>query len=200
MRFLGIVWAVLVSGLAGCAPQADVATGVHGQYAEASRLLILAAAKGPVPLSVDRVPTTTEGSVDETSLLAAANDAVDWTGARFALVPAKPDDYHVLLRFERVPSDPDTACKAVDSPQRAAPSPLPEPGLRLHAIACNGPQPVADVIARNERATASAATDLTRASLRRLFPGGSGGWGFPGVSLGVGIGSNGSGAGVGLHF
>jgi hypothetical protein len=199
-RRLALAAALLTLG--GCASSGvDVSPGLNGRYGEASRLMLLAATSGPIPLDIDLAPAGTTPS----SLAAEANRSIAWSNA--VLSPGAPpadDDFKVAFRFASVPSDPQAVCAGRDRPGAAQ---APGPGLRLHAIACNGSEPVADLLARSERSTPEAATQLARETTARLFPGGDmggrwgTGWGIPGVRVGVGVGSGGrSGVGVGVGF
>jgi hypothetical protein len=202
MRPLGPLSAAAFLVLAGCAPPVDVATGVTGQFGEASRLMILQAADGPVPLSIDEPPATSGGAVSEADLVAAADGAISWSSSRFMASSPTGQDFAVLLRFARVPTNPRDECAGGPS-RPAPPSPFGAGGLHVHAIACSDGLPVADVLGNTEETTPDAAKQLVRSTIDRLLPGSGsgGGWGFPGVRLGVGIGSGGSsGIGVGVGF
>ncbi|MDX6748907.1 hypothetical protein SH611_03715 [Geminicoccaceae bacterium 1502E] len=183
--------------VAACGPRAEVATGAHGTFGEARRLLVLQAADGPVPLDVDAVPVALAGG--ESELVRLAEEAVGWSNARFVAAPGGGEGAHLALRFAAVPASPGAACAGSSDGTPASPT----GPVRLHAIFCDGPTPVADAIGTAARSGKAGVADLLDATLGRLFPGGRGGYGglYPGVSLGVGIGSGGSsGVGVGVGF
>lgn len=192
MPLLGLA---LAASLASCGPRADVATGAHGTFGEARRLLVLRAADGPVPYDVDRVPVELAGEAELTRLV---EEAVGWSNARFVPAAGGGADTHLALRFGAVPADPAAACAGEAGTSAPGTGPA-----RLHAVFCDGAVPVADAIGTATRPGRAGVAGLVEATLGRLLPGGGRGYGglYPGVSLGVGIGSGGrSGVGVGVGF
>jgi hypothetical protein len=175
-------------------------SGAEADPSAARGLLVASSATGePVPLAIDAAPSRAFPTGPD-GVAGTATAAVTWLGARFApadLRSADPDRRRVVLRFEDVPRDAALACSP--KPPRGAPSPGP---VKLHAVFCDGPRPVADVEGTAAAEGPSAADELVTLSMNRLFPGeGSRYSAFPGVSLGVGVGSGGGwGLGGGLHF
>lgn len=195
-RLLLLPAVLVVPALAGCGPRAEVATGTSGMFGEARRMLVLAAADGPVPIDVDTVPSVLGGG--EVELAQLAGRAVDWSNAVFTPAAPGAQGAHLALRFASVPADPAAACAGA-----AGSGTAPAAGTaRLHAIFCDGPAPVADAIGTAAMPGRAGIADLLEATLGRLFPGGGGryGHGLPGVSVGVGVGSDGSGVGLGVGF
>lgn len=186
--------------LAGCAAGPEVDTGVNGRFAEARRLLLTEASKGPVELSIDRAPPALAG--DE-----AVADVVErtlrWSNARVdaTAAGAAGPGLRLAYRFARVPSDPAAVCAG--RPETV--SPMPPEGIGLHAIACDGNMPVADVLARSDKTDRETVERVVQAATDRLFANGGEATGsrFPGTSIfgGVGVGSDSRvGVGVGLGF
>lgn len=200
LRLTGPATATLLAALllAGCGGP-RLRSGAEADPSAARGLLVASSATGePVPLVIDTVPRafpTGEGGIAGT-----ATAAVTWLGARFTptdLRAADPERRRVVLRFEDVPRNPSVACAA--SPARGAVPPEP---VKLYAVFCNGPRPVADIDGTAAAPGPSAADELVTLSMNRLFPGeGSSYSSFPGVSLGLGVGSGGGwGLGGGLRF
>jgi hypothetical protein len=184
--------------LAGCSGP-SVTTGPAANPSAARGLLVAAAAEGaPVPLAIDRAPPDFVGGPAE--IAGTANRAVAWLGARFepvGLGVTDPTRRRLVFRFEDVPASPAEMCAA--APPEGKPGPPP---LRLYAVFCDGPRPVADALGTASGTTPDDTRALVTSVTNRLFPGDGGGYSsFPGVSLGVGVGSGGGwGLGGGLHF
>lgn len=190
--------AFVALAVAACAGGPSVQTGAGANPSAARGQLVAAAADGPVPLEVGRVPPVFRGGPTEVARI--ASQAGEWLGARFVPIPygASPAQRRLVFRFDEPAGSPAEICAG-----RAAPGRLQTSPPRLRAVFCEGTRPVADVTGVAEGPDLQAADRLVTASLDRLFPGrtGNGSYGFPGVSLGVGVGSGGDwGLGGGLHF
>ncbi len=176
----------------------SVRTGADANPSAARGQLVAAAANGPVPLEIDSVPPVFTGGVNEVAQI--ASQAGGWLGARFTPAPyvIGSDQRRLVFRFEDVADSPAEICAGT-----APRGPVPSGPVKLHAVFCDGPRPVADTTGTAQGTDLASADRLVTASMDRLFPGRSGDsyYGFPGVSLGVGLGSGGDwGLGGGLHF
>lgn len=183
--------------LTACAGGPDLTTGEGADPSAARGQLVAAAAEGPVPLEIDSVPPVFTGGVNEVARV--ASQAGSWLGATFVPTPFGQGSMRkrLVLRFEESPGAPAAIC-AGDAPMGGLPPPI-----RLHAVFCDGPRPVADVAGTADGTDLAAADRLVRATMDRLFPGRTGDYyySYPGISLGIGIGSGGSfGLGGGLRF
>jgi len=192
---------LLAATLAACTGP-KVSTGPGADPSSARGLLVGEAAKGRVPLEIDRVPAVYKGG--EAELTSVVAKAVDWLHVPFDPVPygSATDRRRLVLRFTPTPSPAADVCAG-----RAPPAGVPVPPLTLHATFCDGLRPVADATGTAQGPDLEATDRMVQAVMDRLFPGRGGGpsYGFPGISLGVGVGSGGGdhwggGAGVGVHF
>jgi hypothetical protein len=184
--------------MTACRAGPDVSTGQGANPSAARGRLVAAAAKGPVPLEIDSVPPVYAGGVPEVARVASR--AGEWLGAGFVPVPygQGASGTRLVLRFEEPSGAAAEICRG-----RAPHGVLPPPPLRLHAVFCDGPMPVADVTGTAAGTDLVEADRLISVAMDRLFPGRDGDYYYsaPGVSLGVGLGSGGGwGLGGGLHF
>jgi hypothetical protein len=196
---------LLTLGLGACGGGPRINTGQGADPSAARGQLVAAAANGPVPLEVDRAPPVYEGGAPEVARVASR--AADWLGARFAATPLgeASDRKRLVFRFEDTPGTPAETCAG-----KAPPGRLPPLSVKLNAVFCDGPRPVADATGTADGTDLAATDRLVTATVDRLFPGRTGGgsyYGYPGVSLGgvigLGIGSGrriGSGIFAGVHF
>lgn len=199
-RSPGALLAGLLSLAVAACSGPQVATGPEADPSRARGLLVAAASEGPVPVEIDQTPALFAGGPAEVAGIVRAS--LSSLAARFeptALGAAERTRRRLVLRFEDVPPDPVGACTG-----GAARGALSPPPVRLHAVFCDGPRPVADVAGTAAGSAPADAEQLVRAVMGRLFPGTQGGYSyFPGVGVGVGVGvgSGGSwGLGGGLRF
>ena len=195
--------ALLSVGLGACNSGPRITTGQGASPSAARGQLVAAAANGPVPLEVDRAPALYEGGAAEVARVATR--AADWLGAHFAPTPLgeASDRQRLVFRFEDAPGTPAEACAG-----KAPPGRLPPPPVKLNAVFCDGPRPVADATGTADGTDLAATDRLVTATVDRLFPGRTGEgsyYGYPGISLGgvIGLGSGrrvGSGIFAGIHF
>ena len=188
-------FALLAIGVGACGGGPRVTTGPGADPSTARGQLVAAAANGPVPLEIDRVPSVYKGGPAEVAEVAAR--AADWLHVRFDPAPlgADPDRKRLVFRFADAPGTPAEACTG-----RAPPGAVPSPP-RLHAVFCDGLRPVADATGTAAGPDLEAADRLVVATVDRLFPGRTGGgpyYGFPGVSVGLGLGLGSFGRHVGV--
>ena len=184
--------------LVACAGGPQVSTGPQANPSSARSQLIVASAKGPVPLVIDAVPADFPGGALQ--IAGTASDTVAWLGARFTpATETARDAPRLVFRFGEPIRDPAAACAEPEPAEAPA-----APPLRLSAVFCDGPRPVADATGTASGSGPAAADRLVAAVTDRLFPGNST-LGYsnpvPGISLGVGVGSGGGwGVGGGLFF
>ena len=194
--------ACLALTLAGCSSNVDVAPGRITNVTEAQRLLLLAAADGPVPLVVDQPPLLLGGSSPEAELASLATKGA----ANATAVTFRPEigdgggkGVRLVYRFVGATANEPGAVCAGQIPATGAPVSPP----RVHVILCDGSRPVSDAVGVARKADAQATTALVYDTTSSLFPNTSSGFGggfLPGVSIfgGVGSGGGGSGGGVGV--
>lgn len=192
--------ALAALALAACAQQPNVSPG-PGNLREAGRVLLMAAASGPVPLVVDQPPAglAPGDPLAEVARL-AREGAKDWANVTFAPTTdlmASAERPRVVMRFAQIASnDPAALCTGASGSDAAGLSPA-----RLQAVVCDGARPVSDAIGIAAGPTSEDTERLVRRTTAALLPSysGSGGrWGFPGVSVGVGVGGGSGGVGVGV--
>jgi hypothetical protein len=185
--------------LGACAAQPAVTSGEPSRGREAGRLLLLAAADGPVPLLVDQPPAALGPDDPLGEVARLAREGVrEWAVVTFAPTldqAVAADRTRLVLRFTELASGaPERVCAGA-APGGAPPQTPP----RLQAVVCDGVRPVADAVG----IAAGPGEEDTRRLIRRttaaLVPTHDRGGGFlPGVSIGVGVGGSSGGVGVGV--
>jgi hypothetical protein len=201
-----VATACLALTLAGCASNVDVAPGRITNVTDAQRVLLLAAADGPVPLVVDRPPALLGGPSPEAALAGlASKGAANATAVSFRPEIGDGGGTGVRLVYRFIgatASEPGAVC-AGQIPTSGEPVSPP----RVHVILCDGSRPVSDAVGVARKADAQATTALVYDTTRSLFPDTSSGLGggfLPGISIFGGVGSgggrSGGGVGVGLGF
>jgi hypothetical protein len=197
----GLVLTLLLAACTG--PEPNVAVSPRSNVSEARRVLLLAAANGPVPLVVDRAPASLDGG-DLTRVAGLAEEAVaDFTRVDFVPEsdPSQTERARLVLRFRALDTiEPARICSRDTD---AATATAPATPARLQAVLCDGDRYIGDAagIARSD--TSEDTARLVTRTVSALFPPGSdygGSYNLPGVSVFGGVGSGGSGVGVGLGF
>ena len=202
MPWAGGALAVTILVAACAAPEPNVAVSPRASVSEAQRILLLAAANGPVPLVVDAAPSAL-GGPDLNRIATLAEDGVaDYTRVDFAPesgTAGPRSDVRLALRFRRLETvEPARICSGQPVPE-AAPSSPP----RLQAVLCDGERYIGDAVGIARSDAGSDVSRLVTQTVSALFPptaGYGGGYNLPGVSIFGGIGGHGSGVGVGLGF
>jgi hypothetical protein len=196
----GLVLAVLLSACTG--PEPNVAVSPRSNVSEARRVLLLAAANGPVPLVVDQAPAALGGG-DLSRVAGLAEEAVaDFTRVDF--VPERDSSEatraRLMLRFRALDTvEPATVC----SSDAGAASATPATPTRLQAVFCEGDRYLGDAVGIARSDSSDDTARLVTRTVSALFPPGSGyggSYNLPGVSVFGGVGTGGSGVGVGLGF
>ncbi|SNB64740.1 hypothetical protein SAMN07250955_104132 [Arboricoccus pini] len=191
--------------LAACAGSPDVLLGPGADAQAGGRALLTAAANGPVPMLVDRMPATDDAVLTEDELAGWAADGVrNWTRVTFKPSSNASGGTRLVLRFTELEAfSPNDACR---EPGGASVGHERRPP-RLWAYLCEGDQALSSTTGTAAGSDAQSLHRVVLAVTRRLVPGDDYGRGPPGIGMfgGVGFGAgsggwSGSGVGIGLGF
>lgn len=172
-------------GLAACAAQGGIELGGAASPRAARARLAEVAGAGPVPLAVNVLPATTDGALGAEQAAGAAADGVRGLRVRFS--PTALGSARLVLLFDPPAGiGPAAVCAADDLPAAA-----PRGGVRLHAVFCDGPEPIADAAGESRDRSTAAVSRLIWRTAARLFPDDyADSYGFNLFGLRVGLGAS----------
>jgi hypothetical protein len=160
---LGLLTALGLA-LAACAAQGGIELGEGANPRAARARLAEAAATGPVRLALNAPPATTDGALGAEQAAKAAAEGVRGLKVRFSRTAPGPTRL-VLLFDPPTRIGPAAICAADRLPAAA-----PRGGVRLHAVFCDGPEPIADAVGESDDRSTAAVSRLIWRTTARLFP------------------------------
>lgn len=195
--------------LAGCASSPEVTLGPGADSRAGGRVLLSAAGDGPVPMLVDRIPSTGDAAITADELAGWAAEGVqDWTRTSFTPSTTAASGTRLVLRFTEVAAfSPNDACREPGG----GPVGQEHRPPTLWAYLCEDDKAVSSTSGTATGDDSQAVHRLVVAVTERLVPGAGTNRGglYPGVGMfgGVGIGAGsggwrggGGGVGIGLGF
>jgi hypothetical protein len=163
-RSAGSLSLLAAFGLAACAAQGGIELGEAANPRAARARLAEAAGTGPVPLTFNALPATTDGGLSAEQAAEAAADGVRGLKVRFS--PTAPGPTRLVLLFDPPTGIGPAAICAAD----ALPAAAPRGGARLHAVFCDGAAPIADAAGESRNRSTAAVSRLIWRTAARLFP------------------------------